>query len=223
MKLSFSLPSKPQSNRSKKPSESFSAANTRPSTANSSSKNYVTKFNPAEAPIGSDLKPKSIPPIPNQWRPNKKSKTYPIFSRLSLTAKILLSNLKWCLMGIPILLIVRWLTDSIFVNRRVLMVVLQTTVVRKLRDDLEKLLEDTGIDEYTDIPVEGFGAALLSDYGWNKDRGIGHNAKEQMCPRSPMAIFCILLLALELVARGSDGFLPSAGSVDFFVVVVSEQ
>ncbi|KAL2499130.1 2-oxoglutarate (2OG) and Fe(II)-dependent oxygenase superfamily protein [Abeliophyllum distichum] len=34
-----------------------------------------------------------------------------------------------------------------------------------------------------------------------------------------MAIFCILLSALELVARGSDGFLPSAGSVDFFVVV----
>ncbi|KAL2476598.1 Xyloglucan endotransglucosylase/hydrolase protein 22 [Abeliophyllum distichum] len=29
--------------------------------------------------------------------------------------------------------------------------------------------------------------------------------------------------ALELVARGSDGFLPSAGSVDFLVVVVGEQ
>ncbi|KAL2499129.1 protein MOS2 [Abeliophyllum distichum] len=31
----------------------------------------------AEAPIGSDLKPKSIPPIPNQWRPNKKIKNLP--------------------------------------------------------------------------------------------------------------------------------------------------
>ncbi|KAL2470214.1 protein MOS2 [Abeliophyllum distichum] len=100
---------------------------------------------------------------------------------------------------------------------------LLTTVVRKLREDLEKLPEDTGIDEYTDMPVEGFGTALLSGYGWNKDRGIGRNAKEQMCPTSPMAIFCILLPALELVARGSDGFLPSAGSVGFFVVVVSEQ
>lgn len=44
--------------------------------------------------------------------------------------------------------------------------------LRNLRKDLEKLPEDTGIDEYTDMPVEGFGAALLSGYGWIKDRAL---------------------------------------------------
>lgn len=41
-----------------------------------------------------------------------------------------------------------------------------------MREDLEKLPEGTGIDEYTDMPVEGFGAALLSGYGLIKDRAL---------------------------------------------------
>ncbi|KAL2489873.1 Protein MOS2 [Forsythia ovata] len=186
MKLSFSLPSKPQSNRSKKPSESFSAANTGPSTANSSSKNYVTEFNSAEAPTGPDLKQKSIPPIPNQWRPNKKLKNLPNLPSLKSDGEN--SSLQFEVVpdGNPDS------SDSSMaygLNLRKPSGVnggsaddrveesISDLELRKLREDLEKLPEDTGIDEYTDMPVEGFGAALLSGYGWNKDRGIGRNAK----------------------------------------------
>ncbi|KAL2472297.1 Protein MOS2 [Abeliophyllum distichum] len=182
MKLSFSLPSKPQSNRSKKPSESFSTANTGPSTANSSSKNYVTEFNPAEAPTESDLKPKSIPPIPNQWRPNKKLKNLPNLPSLKSDGEN--SSLQFEVVpdGNPDssdssvayglnLCKPSGLNGGSADDRGEESI--SDLELRKLREDLEKLPEDTGIDEYTDMPVEGFGASLLSGYGWNKERGIG--------------------------------------------------
>lgn len=52
--------------------------------------------------------------------------------------------------------------------------------LRRLKEDLENLPEDPGFDEYDDVPVEGFGAALLSGYGWKEGRGIGRNAKEDV-------------------------------------------
>ncbi|XP_031110617.1 protein MOS2-like [Ipomoea triloba] len=48
-------------------------------------------------------------------------------------------------------------------------------MLHKLKEDLMRLL-----DEFTDMPVEGFGAALLKGYGWSEGRGIGCNAKEDV-------------------------------------------
>lgn len=53
-------------------------------------------------------------------------------------------------------------------------------MVKKLREDLDKLPEDRGFEEFDDVPVEGFGAALLKGYGWYEGRGIGRNHKEDV-------------------------------------------
>lgn len=53
-------------------------------------------------------------------------------------------------------------------------------MLQKLKDDLLRLPEDQGFDEFKDVPVEGFGAALLAGYGWKEGMGIGKNAKEDV-------------------------------------------
>ncbi|TKY69081.1 MOS2 protein [Spatholobus suberectus] len=51
----------------------------------------------------------------------------------------------------------------------------------KLKDDLRRLPEDQGFEEFNkDVPVEGFGAALLAGYGWAEGMGIGKNAREDV-------------------------------------------
>ncbi|CAA7393067.1 unnamed protein product [Spirodela intermedia] len=49
---------------------------------------------------------------------------------------------------------------------------------QKLREDIEKLPEDRGFDEFEDIAVEDFSKALLAGYGWKAGQGVGRNAKE---------------------------------------------
>lgn len=53
-------------------------------------------------------------------------------------------------------------------------------LLQKLKDDLNSLPEDRGFEEFKDVPVEGFGAALLAGYGWSEGMGIGKNAKEDV-------------------------------------------
>ncbi|CAI9771668.1 unnamed protein product [Fraxinus pennsylvanica] len=187
MKLSFSLPSKSQSNRSKKPSQSFSAADAGPSTADSPAKNYVTEFNSAEAPVDPQSKPKFIPPIPNQWRPNKKLKNLPNLPSLKSDGENTLQfevvpdgnpDASDKLMAYGLNIRSKPSGGSADDPGEESNLPISDLELRKLREDLEKLPEDTGIDEYMDMPVEGFGAALLLGYGWNKDRGVGRNAKE---------------------------------------------
>ncbi|CAI9775657.1 unnamed protein product [Fraxinus pennsylvanica] len=206
MKLSFSLPSKSQSNRSKKPSQSFSVADAGPSTADSSAKIYVTEFNSAEAPVDPDSKSKSIPPIPNQWRPTKKLKNLPNLPSLKSDGEKTLqfevvpdrnpdSSDNPMAYGLN-------LRKPSGVNGgseddcgEESNFPISDLELRKLREDMAKLPDDTGFDEYTDMPVEGFGAALLSGYGWIKDRGIGRNAKEDT-------------KILEVKKRAGEGELP---------------
>ncbi|KAK4586030.1 hypothetical protein RGQ29_023278 [Quercus rubra] len=56
----------------------------------------------------------------------------------------------------------------------------ENMLLQKLRDDLQRLPEDNGFQEFDDTPVEGFGKALLAGYGWKEGRGIGKNAKEDV-------------------------------------------
>lgn len=46
-------------------------------------------------------------------------------------------------------------------------------MLRKLKSDLRELGEDQGEEEYREVPVEGFAAALLGGYGWKEGGGIG--------------------------------------------------
>ena len=56
----------------------------------------------------------------------------------------------------------------------------ENMLLQKLKDDLKRLPEDKGLQEFDDTPVEGFGKALLAGYGWKEGRGIGKNAKEDV-------------------------------------------
>ncbi|KAM4127399.1 hypothetical protein ACJW30_02G087000 [Castanea mollissima] len=56
----------------------------------------------------------------------------------------------------------------------------ENMLLQKLRDDLKRLPDDNGFQEFDDTPVEGFGKALLAGYGWKEGRGIGKNAKEDV-------------------------------------------
>ncbi|KAL6549737.1 hypothetical protein OROMI_020225 [Orobanche minor] len=183
MSISFSLNAKPQSSRTRKPSD---AADT-----DSATRNYVSEFSAAEAPPSSESKIKPIPPIPNkEWRPNKKLKNLPNLPQLSqangddsalqfeldpgtnpesvdnsMTYGLNLRHPSANGSGAP----ARHPDETI-----------SDFELRKLKEDLEKLPEGTGMEDYMDVPVEGFGAALLSGYGWKEGRGIGRNAKEDV-------------------------------------------
>ncbi|KAL2470506.1 protein MOS2 [Abeliophyllum distichum] len=141
------------------PSESFSAANTGPTTANSSSKNYVTEFNPAEAPIRSDLKLKSIPPFPTNGVPIKKIKNLPNLPSLKSNGENYSLQFEVVPDGNPDS------SDSSMaygLNLRKLSGLNGGSADDRGEEVEGGLPEDTGIDEYTDMPVEGFGATLLS-------------------------------------------------------------
>lgn len=56
----------------------------------------------------------------------------------------------------------------------------ENALLQKLKEDLERLPEDRGFEEFDDVPVEGFGAALLAGYGWVEGRGIGKKHKEDV-------------------------------------------
>ncbi|GFZ00918.1 D111/G-patch domain-containing protein [Actinidia rufa] len=53
----------------------------------------------------------------------------------------------------------------------------EMVMLRKLKDDLSRLPDDVSLDEYAEMPVEGFGVALLAGYGWYEGRGIGRKPK----------------------------------------------
>ncbi|TXG54577.1 hypothetical protein EZV62_019833 [Acer yangbiense] len=50
-------------------------------------------------------------------------------------------------------------------------------LLKDVKLDMDTLPEDQGFREFDDMPVEDFGAALLSGLGWFKGRGIGKNPK----------------------------------------------
>lgn len=65
-------------------------------------------------------------------------------------------------------------------NERLKFTPTEDVLLQKLKFDLQRLPDDRGMAEFEDVPVEGFGAALLSGYGWHEGRGIGKNAKEDV-------------------------------------------
>ncbi|KAL5217601.1 hypothetical protein ABZP36_018285 [Zizania latifolia] len=50
-------------------------------------------------------------------------------------------------------------------------------MLRRYKEDMASLPDHRGLDEFHEVPVEGFGVALLSGYGWSEGKGIGRNNK----------------------------------------------
>ncbi|KAL6907553.1 hypothetical protein ACP4OV_002592 [Aristida adscensionis] len=50
-------------------------------------------------------------------------------------------------------------------------------MLQRYKEDMASLPDHRGIDEFREVPVEGFGAALLAGYGWSEGKGIGRNNK----------------------------------------------
>ena len=186
MKLSFSVPSsKPQSKP--KPVNTFDDTS---GTQNDGggSKHLITEFDPSKpAP---SLAPKTlIPPIQNQWKPFKKMKNLHLptadpesealtfehhaaddqpDSDVSYGLNLRTTDKK------------SELNNGTALPPPLRRVPAESTMLQKLKDDLLRLPEDKGFDEFKDVPVEGFGAALLAGYGWKEGMGIGKNAKEDV-------------------------------------------
>ncbi|KAL6199330.1 hypothetical protein ACLB2K_029114 [Fragaria x ananassa] len=188
MKLSFNLPPKSKSSSKPnpiKPSKTFHAATARQN--GDVSKQFVKEFD-ASKPLNDGPKAPVIAPIENVWRPHKKMKnlelpiTEPGGQGLKFEPESLSiepdSNISYGLN-------VRKTSESENSGNgsggeRLRSGGVEETLLQKFKSDLERLSDHKGMEEYEGMPVEGFGAALLSGYGWYPGRGIGRNAKEDV-------------------------------------------
>uniref|UniRef100_A0A5B7BU07 Putative G-patch domain-containing protein n=1 Tax=Davidia involucrata TaxID=16924 RepID=A0A5B7BU07_DAVIN len=195
MKLSFSLSTKPSSKQQPnlKPSQKFNSEDQ--DAAAKTNREYVTEFDPSKTLTdGQQSKKFVIPPKPNEWRPHKKMKNLdlPVGSDVpdlkfevessSVTAEAIDSNMSF---GLNLRQSTKDDKDAdntrqFESDERPRPANIENVTLQKLKDDLKRLPEDRGFDEFADVPVEGFGAALLTGYGWYEGRGIGRNAKEDV-------------------------------------------
>lgn len=153
---------------------------------------YITEFD-ASKTLASSNEPKIpvIAPIPNEWKPHKKMKNLelPITSQsgapgaLSFELESQAPSVNGADSKISYGLNVREkfeYKDGDERPRSTAPVPVEAVMLQKLKDDLDRLPEDRGMEEFDDVPVESFAAALLAGYGWQKGRGIGRNAKEDV-------------------------------------------
>uniref|UniRef100_A0A6P4A1U1 protein MOS2 n=1 Tax=Ziziphus jujuba TaxID=326968 RepID=A0A6P4A1U1_ZIZJJ len=203
MKLSFSLPSKSSSKPNPiKPSPNFNDDKDSKSNGVVDSREYVTEFDGSKTlTTDTDKKPKnvSIAPIQNEWRPHKKMKNlelpiahpdhddssaglqFELESAASAAPDTVDSkisyglNLRQKIEGSDK---IENSTSNGGEERKY--VAVEDVLLQKLKEDLKRLPEDRGMEEFEDMPVEGFGAALLAGYGWKEGMGIGKNAKEDV-------------------------------------------
>ncbi|XP_073131885.1 protein MOS2 [Henckelia pumila] len=188
MSFSFSFTSKSQSNRKKFAASAVLDDDPPPTSA--AARNYINEFDPAQDPSKAEPKIKPIAPIPNQWRPMKKLKNLPNLPSLSQSNGSD-SSLQFEVDARPN---PEAADNSMAYGLNIRQEPaadggltapdrsekISDLHLRRLREDLETLPEDAGMDDFADVPVEGFGLALLSGYGWKEGMGIGRNAKEDV-------------------------------------------
>ncbi|OIV92461.1 hypothetical protein TanjilG_02224 [Lupinus angustifolius] len=187
MKLSFSIPSKSSSKPN--PIKTFNDSSIDSSTP---SKTLITQFDPSKPPINPDAKVTVIAPIQDQWRrprmvnlelpitdPNSDAQSLQFESETLSTEPA--SDISY---GLTLRAPAKRdgggaedANDDDRVRRRD---PVENVLLQKFKDDLKSLPEDQGFEEFKDVPVEGFGAALLAGYGWTEGMGIGKNAKEDV-------------------------------------------
>ncbi|KAK8929052.1 Protein MOS2 [Platanthera zijinensis] len=182
MKLSFSISSKSSSTRlpTSNPPESFNPTRDRIREEDDEAKpQFVLVFDPSQK-LSSDAPSKHvIPPIPNSdiWS-SKKTKDLP----LPTAAEDASHESRFVLQPSG-----NESTDP-GANRYGLLLRSNGTEERgvHMSDPMEDLTKRRFIDatkdlpeeEFPDVPVEGFGAAILAGYGWSEGKGIGRNNKE---------------------------------------------
>lgn len=153
-------------------------------------KELITEFDSSKPLLTSQPKTLIIPPQPNSWRPHKKMKNLdgavesagdskgalefeavldPGQARPGSESEVSYGlNLRKSVNGD-----VGSVENGEFVS-------IDRVMVKNLKDDLEKLPDDMGFDEFDGCPVEGFAEAMLKGYGWTQGRGIGRNTKEDV-------------------------------------------
>ncbi|KAL8226958.1 hypothetical protein R6Q57_016790 [Mikania cordata] len=181
MKLSFSLSSSKPSKPTLKPSQD------QPSS--SAKKEFLTEFDPLKTLNDlSSKNPDVIAPIANEWRPQKKMRNIVLpdksevpnleFEVVNTTVEPIDPNISY---GLNLRSKKDIGTDSKPKDDRFQSASsIDRLMLDKLRNDLVSLPEDRGMDEFEDMPVENFAAALLKGYGWKEGKGVGKNAKEDV-------------------------------------------
>ena len=202
MKLSFSLPSKSNSKPNPiKPSKNFGDDNKKGSNIEDS-REFVTEF---DASLAGNSKQKDvvIPPKQNEWRPHKRMKNlelpivqsdgsgglhFEVEAPSSAAAEANNSKMSYGLNlrktakgdeieGQDIASGSESKPSGTEISRSA---PVEDVLLQKFKYDMQRLPDDQGMEEFVDMPVEGFGAALLSGYGWYEGRGIGKNTKEDV-------------------------------------------
>ncbi|KAF7836563.1 protein MOS2 [Senna tora] len=201
MKLSFSIPSKSSSKSNPtKPAQKFDDdANIKDGKTNA--REYVTEFDASKSRTDPNKSTNIvIPPLKNEWEEWKASKRMknldlPItesngtelgFEMDTSTAEEPGSDMSY---GLNLRQTGKTGGDdkqSATVggggddNGRLRPVTVESVMLQKFKDDMKRLPDDQGFDEFKDVSVEGFGAALLAGYGWREGMGIGKNSKEDV-------------------------------------------
>ncbi|XP_028753332.1 protein MOS2 [Neltuma alba] len=203
MKLSFSVQSK--SNTKSNPirsSNKFDAAASDTKDGKSNAREYVTEFDASKSPSDPNKATTVIPPIENEWNLGR---SYKRMKNLDLP--ITESNVTELGFELDTSTVVEPGSDMSYGlnlrqtkkndgdgekpaagsggddsdnNGRSRPVSLDSVVLQKFKDDMERLPDHRGFEEFKDVAVEGFGAALLAGYGWREGMGIGKNAKEDV-------------------------------------------
>ncbi|CAL1374470.1 unnamed protein product [Linum trigynum] len=186
MKLSFSISAKSSSKPTTKP-----ILASKDEESEQRQKEYVTEFDPSKSNATLNKPKFIIPPKENEWRPHKRMKN--IHSLASLQSDTSANDVRFEVA-------VDGVDDGSGGNVSYGLNVRQNEngdsstkdgiggfssensstenmLLEKLKYDLQHLPDDEGFKEFEDVPVEGFGAALLAGYGWTEGRGIGKNAK----------------------------------------------
>ncbi|KAI9110569.1 hypothetical protein K1719_018435 [Acacia pycnantha] len=203
MKLSFSVQSKSNSKSNPiRPSNKFDAAATDSKDGNSNAREYVREFDASKSSSDPNRSTMVIPPIENEWNIGRSHKRMK-----NLDLPITESNGTEVGFELDTSTVVETCSDMSYgLNLRQIKkndgdgekpvassggggggnhersrpVSLDSVVLQKFKDDMKRLPDDRGFDEFKDVAVEGFGAALLAGYGWREGMGIGKNAKEDV-------------------------------------------
>ncbi|KAJ6849496.1 protein MOS2 [Iris pallida] len=188
-KVSFSFSSKPSSSSRphppKRPLESSSSA---AADADESKPQFLTVFDPSAAPAPPGPARPVIPPIPNSdfrrgagtkrmknLLPSPTSSPPPPETKFVLATNPTPEDPSSLSYGLT-------LRQSSNQEREAEAETEKDLTLRRFREDMKSLPDDRGMDEFDDVPIESFAAAVLAGYGWSEGKGIGRNAKGDAKP-----------------------------------------
>ncbi|KAK2662008.1 hypothetical protein Ddye_000582 [Dipteronia dyeriana] len=180
-KVSFSVQSKQASSKSNSKS---STRNLKATThqedddeLQTTTKQFVTEFDPNETLSHSKPQRIIIPRKPDECRPSKKMKNLDIVLSQSNNPSDRLqfeidSKPDAAAATVSYGLTLRSINNAASGSKPVEN---SGGLLKDVKLHMDTLPEDQGFREFDDMPVEDFGAALLSGFGWFKGRGIGKN------------------------------------------------